>query len=145
MQYAPTRGSLNPASKVPPLLIIDGFNVLHAGILTGRDRANWWQPAMQRRLVTRVEGYTNTENPILWIIFDRRTDTQAEVEDVTSTDPRISVFYAPSADDWIVQQVEERVHEYSITVVTADRPLRERVRRAGGILALPMQFLATCN
>ena len=38
-----------------PFLIIDGFNVLHAVVLIGRDRAGWWQPAAQRRLVERVE------------------------------------------------------------------------------------------
>jgi len=130
---------------VTSLLIIDGFNVLHAGILTGRDRANWWHPAMQRRLVARVEGYAGTEYAILWIIFDRRADTQAVYEDVTSNDPRISVFYAPSADDWIVTQVEKRGHEQAITVVTADRLLRERVRRIGGMLSSPMQFLTTCG
>lgn len=128
-----------------PLLIIDGFNVLHAGILTGRDRANWWQPAMQRRLVERVEFCTDATNANIWIIFDRRTHTQNEYEDVRSNDPLISIFYAPSADDWIVAQVEEHAHEHAITVVTADRPLRERVRRAGGMLSSPMQFLATCG
>lgn len=127
------------------LLLIDGFNVLHASILTGRDRANWWCPAMQRRLVTRVEGYTGAEYATLWIIFDRRTDTQAGCENVTSNDPRISVFYAPSADDWIVARVEEHARQQAITVVTADRLLRERVRRAGGRLSSPTQLLAKCG
>lgn len=127
------------------LLIIDGFNVLHAGILTGRDRANWWQPAMQHRLVTRVESCTDVTYANIWIVFDRRTHSETEYEDVSSNDPRISVFYAPSADDWIVTQVEEHAHEQAITVVTADRLLRERVRRAGGTLCSPMRFLATCE
>ena len=130
---------------VDSLLIIDGFNVLHAGILTGRDRANWWQASMQRRLVERVESCTDAAYATIWIIFDRRTNTQSEYEDVTSNDPRISIFYAPSADDWIVTQVEELAHKQAITVVTADRLLRERIRRAGGMLFSPMQFLATCG
>ncbi len=128
-----------------PLLIIDGFNVLHAGILTGRDRANWWHVAMQCRLVARVESYTAPTSPDIWIIFDRRTNGHTEHEDVTSSDSRIRIFYAPSADDWIVTQVEGRAHEQAITVVTADRLLRERVRRAGGALCSPMQFLAACE
>src|SRR5215203_559351 len=121
------------------LLLIDGFNVLHAGILTGRDRANWWRAAMQRRLVDRVERYASAEHPELWIIFDRRPNAQTEYEDVTSNSPRISVFYAPSADDWLVSQVETWTSQRTITVVTADRLLRERVRRAGGTLSSPMQ------
>ena len=127
------------------LLIIDGFNVLHAGILTGRDRVNWWQAAMQRRLVERVESCTDTADVDIWIVFDRRTDTHTEYEDVSSSDPHISIFYAPSADDWIVAQVGELTNQRAVTVVTADRLLRERVRRAGGRLFSPMQFLATCE
>jgi len=127
------------------LLIIDGFNVLHAGILTGRDRANWWRAEIQRRLVARVEQFSQTQAAELWIVFDRRSDRYSEKEDVDSDDPRIQVFYAPSADDWIVSKVEAWSSRRTITVVTADRLLRERVRRAGGMLSSPMQFLATCG
>ncbi len=127
------------------LLIIDGFNVLHAGILTGRDRANWWRAEIQRRLVARVEQFSQTQAAELWIVFDRRSDRHSEKEDVDSDDPRIHVFYAPSADDWIVSKVEEWSSQRTITVVTADRLLRERIRRAGGMLSSPMQFLATCG
>ena len=127
------------------LLIIDGFNVLHAGILTGRDRANWWRAEIQRRLVARVEQFSQTQAAELWIVFDRRSDRHSEKEDVDSDDPRIHVFYAPSADDWIVSKVEAWSAQRTITVVTADRLLRERVRRAGGMLSSPMQFLATCD
>lgn len=123
------------------LFIIDGFNVLHAGILTGRDRAHWWQAAMQRRLVERIEVSPALTSAESWIIFDRRPKMQTGYEDVTSSNPRIRVFYAPSADDWIVTHVEAHAHEYTISVVTADRLLRERVRRAGGMLISPLQFL----
>jgi predicted RNA-binding protein with PIN domain len=130
---------------VDSLLIIDGFNVLHAGILTGRDRANWWRAEIQHRLVTRVEQFSQTQAAELWIVFDRRSGRHSEKEDVDSDDPRIHVFYAPSADDWIVSKVEAWSSQRTITVVTADRLLRERVRRAGGMLSSPMQFLATCG
>jgi predicted RNA-binding protein with PIN domain len=130
---------------VDSLLIIDGFNVLHAGILTGRDRANWWRAEIQRRLVARVEQFSQTQAAELWIVFDRRSDRHSEKEVVDSDDPRIQVFYAPSADDWIVSKVEAWSSQRTITVVTADRLLRERVRRAGGMLSSPMQFLATCG
>ena len=100
---------------------------------------------MQRRLVERVERYANAEPLELWIIFDRRTSGHTEHENVTSSDSRISVFYAPSADDWIVTQVEDLAGQQAITVVTADRLLRERVRRVGGALCSPMQFLVACK
>ena len=127
------------------LLLIDGFNVLHAGVLTGRDRANWWQTPAQRRLVERVERFADPLYPVLWIVFDRRerrtSDPQAP-EEVTSTDTRIRIFYAPSADDWIVAQVEQQTARCHVTVVTADRLLRDRVRQVGGKLLSPSQFLA---
>jgi predicted RNA-binding protein with PIN domain len=130
---------------VDSLFIIDGFNVLHAGILTGRDRANWWRAEIQRRLVARVEQFSQTQAAELWIVFDRGSDRHSEKEDVDSDDPRIHVFYAPSADDWIVSKVEAWSSQRTITVVTADRLLRERVCRAGGMLSSPMQFLARCG
>lgn len=119
-----------------PILIIDGFNVLHAVVLIGRDRAGWWQPAAQRRLVERVEQLAPSY-PSIWIVFDRRPSTDEGLEDVTGDDPRIRVVYAPSADDWIVHEVERFASQHLITVVTSDRPLRERVRRAGGRVLSP--------
>ena len=127
-----------------PLLIIDGFNVLHAAVLVGRDRARWWQSAAQRRLVERVEQL-NHSYPSLWIVFDRRPSTNEVPEDVTSNDSRIRIVYAPSADDWIVHEVERLAPQYAITVVTADRPLRERVRHVGGALLSPLALFSTTS
>ena len=127
-----------------PILIIDGFNVLHAVVLVGRDRAGWWQPVAQRRLVERVEQLT-LSYPAMWIVFDRRPSTSEIPEDVTSNDPRIRIVYAPSADDWIVHEVERLAPQHMITVVTADRPLRERVRRVGGSLLSPLALFPTSS
>jgi len=127
-----------------PLLIIDGFNVLHAVVLVGRDRARWWQPAAQRRLVERVEQLT-LSYPSMWIVFDRRPSANGAPEDVTSNDSRIRVVYAPSADDWIVQEVERLTPQHLVTVVTADRPLRERVRHVGGALLSPLALFPTVS
>ena len=127
-----------------PLLIIDGFNVLHAGVLVGRDRAGWWQEPAQHRLVERVEQFPNSSDMEIWIVFDRRSDKEGIAADVGSTDTRIRVYYAPSADDWIVEQVKTLMAQRMVTVVTADRPLRDRVRHVGGELLSPRQFLAEC-
>jgi predicted RNA-binding protein with PIN domain len=125
-----------------PIFIIDGFNVLHAVVLVGRDRAGWWQPTAQRRLVEHVERL-DLSYPSMWIVFDRRPVMNEAPEDVTSDDPRIRVVYAPSADDWIVQEVERLSLQHPMTVVTSDRPLRERVRQVGGFLLSPRTFLLT--
>lgn len=127
-----------------PLLIVDGFNVLHAGVLVGRDRADWWKAAAQQRLVERVEQFSDTDYTEIWIIFDRRADRH-EASAVTSPDARITVSYAPSADDWIVEQVQVLAPQRLVTVVTADRPLRERARRVGAALSSPQQFLSACG
>ena len=127
-----------------PLLIIDGFNVLHAGVLVGRDRAGWWQETAQRRLVERVEQFPNPQDAEIWIVFDRRPDKEGQTANVSSTDRRIRVHYAPSADDWIVEHVKKLADQRTVTVVTADRPLRDRVRHAGGELLSPRHFLADC-
>ncbi len=128
-----------------PLLLVDGFNVLHAGVLSGRDRAEWWKETAQRRLVHRVEKFSDADAAEIWIIFDRRADKEGQATNVSSSDPRISITYSPSADDWIVEQVVQRAGSRRITVVTGDRPLRERVRRAGGSLLSPLQFLTACQ
>ena len=128
-----------------PLLNIDGFNVLHAGVLIGRDRAGWWQEPAQRRLIERVEEFANPTDMEIWVVFDRRPSTEGRAVNVVSTDSRIRVNYASSADDWIVEQVAILAGHRTVTVVTADRPLRERVRHAGGGLCSPRQFLAECQ
>jgi predicted RNA-binding protein with PIN domain len=128
-----------------PILIIDGFNLLHAVVLVGRDRAKWWQPAAQRRLVERVEQLPLSYYPSIWIVFDRRPSTNEVPEGVTSNDSRLRIVYAPSADEWIVQEVEHLAPQYAITVVTADRPLRERVRHVGGSLLSPLALFSTSS
>lgn len=128
-----------------PLLIIDGFNVLHAGILVGRDRANWWKEAAQRRLVERVEQFSDPTNPEIWIVFDRKEEKRGIATDVTSRNTHIRIIYATSADDWIVEQVQTLSKKHAITVVTADRSLQGRTRYAGGTLLSPLQFLNACG
>ena len=129
----------------PPLLIVDGFNVLHAGVLLGRDRAGWWQVPAQRRLIERVQQFADPSYPEIWVVFDRRLGQGHRQGAVISDDPRIHVVYAPSADDWIVEQVKALCGQRPVTVVTADRLLRDRARHAGGEILSPRRFLAACG
>jgi hypothetical protein len=41
--------------------------------------------------------------------------------------------------------VRARSGQRAVTVVTADRPLRDRIRHARGMLCSPLQFLAKCQ
>ena len=127
------------------LLIIDGFNVLHAGVLLGRDRAGWWQEPAQRRLIERVGRFADPRYPEIWVVFDRRPGQDQRQGAVVSDDPRIHMVYAPSADDWIVEQVKALCGQRPVTVVTADRLLRDRIRHAGGEILSPRRFLAACG
>src|SRR6266581_4183582 len=112
------------------LLIIDGFNVLHAGVLLGRDRAGWWQEPAQRRLIERVGRFADPRYPEIWVVFDRRPGQDQRQGAVVSDDLRIHMVYAPSADDWIVEQV---------------KALCGRARHAGGEILSPRRFLAACG
>ena len=127
------------------LLIIDGFNVLHAGVLLGRDRAGWWQEPAQRRLIERVGRFADPRYPEIWVVFDRRPGQDQRRGAAVNDDPRIQVVYAPSADDWIVEQVGALSSQRPITVVTADRLLYDRARRAGAEILSPRRFLAACG
>jgi predicted RNA-binding protein with PIN domain len=136
--------SLKPLAS-SPLLLIDGFNVLHAGVLKGRDRAGWWCVPAQRRLIERVERFADASYPEIWIVFDRRAGRSDGQGGVASGDARIRVIYAPSADDWIAEQVVALSNQRPVTVVTSDRFLRERVHQGGGAILSPRQFLAACH
>ena len=120
-------------------------NVLHAGVLVGRDRADWWKEAAQRRLVERVEQFSDPTHSEIWIVFDRKEEQRGVATDVTSSNTHIRIIYATSADDWIVEQVQTFSKKHAITVVTADRSLQSRVRHAGGTLLSPLKFLNSCG
>jgi predicted RNA-binding protein with PIN domain len=130
---------------VGPVVVVDAFNVLHAGVLVGRDRARWWASAARRRLVERVERFEEVGEREVWVVFDDRRGPGGGAEGVTSADPRVRVITAPSADDWIVARARALHGLRAMTVVTSDRALRERVRAAGGDLLSPRRFLAACR
>ena len=53
-----------PMEATPPapsLWLVDGFNVLHAGVLHGRDRAQWWTEPRREQLVALAERFDDAE------------------------------------------------------------------------------------
>jgi hypothetical protein len=142
-----------PAAPVRCVLI-DGYNVLHAVLLTQErgietHRAEprpleWWQPAYQRRVVQWAEAHyaVNLESkesgmslalavPVT-VVFDSCRPLQAH-EQVSSD--VVTVTYVPNADDWIVNECRKRPS----LVVTADRALIERARGCGASSVKPWQ------
>ncbi len=119
--------------------LIDGFNVLHAGILRGRDRVGWWQEEARARLLDRVAAFAPGDAEVC-VVFDGSAPSAAEA---TRAHPR--VVFAPSADDWLVREVREAPDPAAIVVVTADRQVADRARHRGARVVSPRAFLERCG
>ncbi len=119
--------------------LVDGFNVLHAGVLRGDDRRGWWREEMRARLLERVAGFEDGAAE-LWVVFDG--PGPAGEAEAASLRPR--VVFAPSADDWLLAAVREAADPAAIVVVTADRQLADRARHRGARIVSPRVFLARC-
>jgi predicted RNA-binding protein with PIN domain len=126
----------------PParLWLVDGFNVLHAGVLVGRDRASWWNEARREELLAIVERFeAEREDAEIWVVFDGRSAAEHPTRDGS----RVRVAFARSADEWLVKRV--RAAGGSVCVVTSDRQLADRARRRGAEVLSPRRFLARCG
>jgi predicted RNA-binding protein with PIN domain len=120
--------------------LVDGFNVLHAGVLRGNDRQGWWREEMRARLLERVAGFDD-EAAELWVVFDGR----GPLADAELRSARPRVVFAPSADDWLLAEVRGAEDPAQIVVVTADRQLADRARHRGARVVSPRAFLARCG
>jgi predicted RNA-binding protein with PIN domain len=132
----------NPAESEPRIWLVDGFNVLHAGVLKGRDRAGWWKAEAQLRLVRRVERFSPADVELI-VVFDDAREHSERCEAPASA-PRLTLVFAPSADDWLVRTVRKAKAPQEIAVVTGDRQVQGRVRHAGARVVSPRAFLARC-
>ncbi len=122
--------------------LVDGYNVLHSGLLQDRERREWWTEAHRRRLLSRVVGFDDPGAEIR-VVFDGGRSTQRDPEAPAS--PRLHTVFAPSADDWLVARVRAATHPEGIAVVTADRRLASRVRHLGARVVSPRDFLSRCR
>lgn len=124
----------------PAIWLVDGFNVLHAGLLRGRDRGRWWQGSERRRLVELAERFDDPAAQV-WVVFDGGHPEAAADEGGT----RVEVVFAPSADDWLLARVRQTETPARAVVVTRDRQLADRARHRGARIATPREFLARCG
>ena len=125
------------AEREASIWLVDGYNVLHAGVLGGRDRSQWWTASRRRELLDRVAGFDLAAE--LWIVFDGPEDPGS---DLAQPGPRC--VFAASADDWLVERVRRSDDPSRITVVTADRQVAGRARSRGAQIVSPADFLAHC-
>jgi predicted RNA-binding protein with PIN domain len=120
--------------------LVDGFNVLHAGVLRGNDRKGWWREEMRARLLARVAAFDD-EAAELWVVFDGR----GPLADAELRSARPRVVFAPSADEWLLAEVRGAEDPSQLVVVTADRQLADRARHRGAQVVSPRAFLARCG
>jgi predicted RNA-binding protein with PIN domain len=124
-------------SREPTIWLVDGYNVLHAAVLGGKDRSQWWTGARRRELLERVAGFD--ANAEVWIVFDGPDDAGPES---AAAGPRC--VFAASADDWLVDRVRRAEDPAEIAVVTADRQVAGRAQGRGARVVSPKEFLARC-
>jgi predicted RNA-binding protein with PIN domain len=125
------------AAREPRIWLVDGYNVLHAGVLGGRDRAQWWTEARRRELVERVAGFARDAE--VWIVFDGADERGSEADP-----PGPRCVFSASADDWLVERVRSAEDPSAIAVVTGDRQVAERSRGSGARVVSPKEFLERC-
>jgi predicted RNA-binding protein with PIN domain len=121
----------------PAVWLVDGFNVLCAGVLRGRERSAFWSQESRQKLLERVARFDDRDARII-VVFDGEKPPEA----APAGSPE-SVF-ASSADEWILARLRERGAE-RVAVVTADRQLAGRARRRGAAVLSPLRFLARCG
>ena len=126
-------------SDRPAIWLVDGFNVLHAGVLEGRERGDWWRAASRARLLALAGSFDDPEAE-LWIVFDGPRAAPA-----TPQTARLRVVFAPSADEWLLSRLRSAPDPSRLGVVTGDRRLAIRSRRRGAQVIKPREFLDRCR
>jgi len=115
--------------------IVDGNNVM------GSRPDGWWRDrrGAQRRLVERLERFAAARDEPVTVIFDGRAHD-------AGGGSRVAVRFArragrDAADDDVAAVVARHPEPASLTVVTSDGALADRVRAAGGEIVGAGAFL----
>jgi len=130
---------VHEAAPITRLWLVDGFNVLHAAVLKGRDRKGWWRGPARARVLDLAGGLPDPGVEIL-VVFDGD-----DPDDEPDLPPRVRQIFAPSADDWLVRRVKTAAPGVPVIVVTADRALAARARHHGAEIVSPREFAARCR
>jgi len=122
------------------LWLVDGFNVLHAHLLRGRDRKDWWSEERRRLVIERAAALAKADERV-WVVFDgQRPAGEAE----SPEDAALRVVFAKDADDWILKAMRAAPDPGGVAVVTGDRSVKERARRFGAQVVSPRAWLERC-
>jgi predicted RNA-binding protein with PIN domain len=123
----------------PAVWLVDGFNVLHAGVLQDRERAAWWAEPSRAQLLELAGSFDDTEAEV-WIVFDGPRPPPEPPQDT-----RLRVVFAPSADEWLLSHLKSAPDPSRLAVVTGDRRLAARSRHRGAQVVKPREFLERCR
>lgn len=129
-----------PPSEEPAAWLIDGFNLLHAAVLRGRDRKDWWRAEARERVVDLVRELEAPGAEVV-IVFDGQRP--ADEPDRELAGPQ--VVFAASADDWLLAAVRRAPDPSRVVLVTADRQLADRARHRGARILGPTAFRERCR
>lgn len=129
----------NP-SEAPETWLIDGFNLMHAAVLKGRDRRDWWRAEARERVLALVRRLEAADAEVV-VVFDGRRP--ADEPEAAGPGPR--VVFAASADDYLIRAVRSAPDPGRVTLVTADRQLADRARHRGARVIGPVAFRERCG
>jgi hypothetical protein len=131
-------------SDSPSIWLLDGFNLLCAGLLGGRDRSGWWTEARRRELL-ELAGRFDDPRAEIWVVFDGPRPAGPAEAQAGGPAPRPSCAFAPSADEWLLAQVRAAEDPGRVAVVTSDRKVADRARHRGAQVFSPRAFLDRCT
>jgi predicted RNA-binding protein with PIN domain len=129
-----------PEAVRPDIWLVDGFNVLHASLLGGRDREEWWSQSRREEVMALARTLDGSGDEV-WVVFDGARPSPAE----DSSSSAVKQVFAPSADEWLLQRVRETQSSGPVAVVTGDRRLAARARHRGALIVSPGEFVARCR
>lgn len=132
------------------VILVDGFNVLHA-VLLGKERENgWWKREPRERLLRRISGWQKGPDEI-WVAFDGTQPAwsvwaEPVAHPMTSgcPDSIVHCVFVESADDWIVRRARRTSHPEQTIVVSGDRKVTGRARSANCEIWTPWAFISRC-
>jgi predicted RNA-binding protein with PIN domain len=139
-EQSPQPGYASPSmtDEQPSIWLVDGYNVIHTGLLGGRDRSQWWTEPRRLELLERAALFQPPTE--LWIVFDGDKDPGTD-----TPQSGLRCVFAKSADDWLVDRVRRSDDPSQIAVVTADRQVAGRAQTRGAHIVSPADFLARCT
>jgi hypothetical protein len=131
----------------PTTWLVDGFNVLHAAVLRGGPRQEWWREENRSRVIELARGFDDPRAELV-VVFDGggSPDPSGVRESVSEEEPpRPRVVFAASADEWMLAALRAAPDPGRVAVVTADRQLADRARHRGAQVIRPSEFAARCR